>query len=688
MRHDPLPVGVGLIPAATLEHAIEGAIGATALADPADVIDGVLAALHEGLDGGFVSIFMLEHGRLWLAGMRGYAMIPDGVGLDEGIVGRAARSGAAQLVARVAGDPDYIPSTKGIVSELALPVHGDGGVLGVLNLETTSELPPAAATLAAPLAEAVRPAVETLAVARTLDLSALARLFVYTGSLRDPQAIADVTARSLARVIPLETCQLALYEEGRGLVDLAVWQASTESPEPLTRGAVTALRARIDAAAVFELLDLRTMALPELVGSDVRSAAIVPLRASGEEIGVLIGTSRFPRAYDHRQAEAAALLGAHAAASIDAAVALSRERHSALTDALTSLLNRRGFDESLERALTVAQETRRPLSVLVIDCDDFKDVNDRAGHDFGDALLREMGLVLERITGSSSRAARLGGDEFAVILEGVDADPAAGTAEGLLDELRQGLAHEGFPVHLSSGVATYPYDGAGSTQLKRAADQALYAAKAAGKNRVVTFRDVSLGVARVDAVPVDRRSDGRPDGSALGDVLEAAASIWSAESAQVVLERLSKALPFVLGAAGCVVSHVEGPRIQEAASHSLRDVWLGDKVAYLLEDFPLTEEVVLSGRSRAISFLDDDLDRAEAFVLRELEMSCCLLAPIHVAGAPWGLVEVYDQRHRRFSTTDQAVGEFLAGHAARRLEVLGEAGSRRRRLPLFRLPQG
>jgi diguanylate cyclase (GGDEF)-like protein len=490
-------------------------------------------------------------------------------------------------------------------------------------------------------------------------------------------------------VIPLETCQLALLDDQRAQYDdLAVWQASHEAPAPLPSSALHALRQRLDVAAVVEMLDIRTMSVPELVGSAVRTVALVPLRASGEEIGVLVGTTRFPRAYDHRQAEAAALLGAHAAASIDAAVALRRERHSALTDALTTLLNRRGFDEELERAIAAAQDAHEPLTVVVLDCDDFKDVNDRAGHDFGDALLREMGLVLDRITGSAARAARLGGDEFAVMLPSVDLDQAQTAADDLLAALLGGLADEGFPVKLSGGTATYPYDGASPTQLKRTADQALYAAKGAGKSRIVTFRDVAQGVGRMELSPVERREQQRPDASVLDDVLEAAASVWGASSSAQVLDRLVKSLPFVLGAAGCVASRLEGDdSIQEVAGHSLRDVSLGAEVAYLLDDFPLTKEVVLSGASRAISFLDEDIDRAEAFVLRELEMSCCLLVPIQVGGAPWGLVEVYDQRHRRFTQTEQAVAEFLAGHASRRIEALGEGVSRRRRLPLFRLPE-
>ena len=71
-------------------------------------------------------------------------------------------------------------------------------------------------------------------------------------------------------------------------------------------------------------------------------------------------------------------------------LSLQRERLSAVTDSLTGILNRRGLEERLERELALAQERRMPLSLLVIDCDDFKEINDRAGHEFGDALLHEV----------------------------------------------------------------------------------------------------------------------------------------------------------------------------------------------------------------------------------------------------------------------------------------------------------
>ena len=85
--------------------------------------------------------------------------------------------------------------------------------------------------------------------------------------------------------------------------------------------------------------------------------------------------------------------------------------------------NRRGLEDLLDRELGGAQQNRTELSLVVLDCDDFKDVNDRAGHEFGDALLREVGRVLQRAARRGS-AARLGGDEFVVMLPDADADAA------------------------------------------------------------------------------------------------------------------------------------------------------------------------------------------------------------------------------------------------------------------------
>ncbi len=572
-----------------------------------------------------------------------------------------------------------------------MPLVASEGVVGVLNVETHSPLPADAAALAAGVAATLAPITQDLRSGRHVDLSTLARLFVHLSSLRDPLAIADVVVRSLPRVLPVESTQLLLRDESGRLVDAAAWQASDDSPEPLDPEVLDVLRERIDPTAVFELLDTDAARLPELRETRIRAAILLPLRASGEELGLLVATSRFGKEFDRTQAEAAALLAAHTAASLDAAVALGRERRSALTDPLTGLLNRRGLEERLERELQLARAERSPLSLIVLDCDDFKDVNDRAGHEFGDALLREIGHVLGVVAPDVGCAARLGGDEFVVVLPATEADLAEAAAHDIQGRLAAGLDSAGFPLHLSAGVSTYPYDGAGPTQLLRSADQALYEAKARGKDRVVGFRElvrrgnVEQDVVTAGATGERRRGSARPDASTLEGTMEASSAIWLEQTPEAALDRLAKSLTFVVGAIAVQISRIDGNRLVDIAQHKLRDIDLGDDLAYLIEDFPVTKQVLETGVPRAISFLDDDLDPAEAFVLREVEMNCCLLLPLHLHGGPWGLVELYDMRLRRFTRDDQAVAEFLVQQAARRLESFGELGGELRRLRLFRV---
>ena len=676
---------------AQFQRACEAAATAAAQADTArTAIDGALDVLHDELGGAVVCAFVLEHGRLWSVGVRGYAIITEGLPLDEGVIGRAVRTSEVQFAADVAKDPDFIEISRGVVSELAIPLLMPGGVVGVINVETAAALPAGSEVAIGLLMRALAQPMDELRAAQTVDLSSFSRLFVYMSSLREPLAIAEVAVRSLARVLPVEMSQLLLLDENGQLVESTEWRAAG-GPEPLPLRAVQALRERIGQAVVFELLDTTTMHVPELGGTRVRSVVLIPLRANGEEIGLLAGASRFATEFDRSQGEIAALLAAHAAASLDAALALGRERRTAHTDALTGLLNRRGLEGRLERELDGAQEDRRPLSLVVLDCDDFKDVNDRAGHEFGDALLREIGLVLQRACPSGGSAARLGGDEFVIMLPGTDADAAFEVVKQLRTDLDEGLDDAGFPLRLSAGLSTYPYDGGGGTQLLRAADQALYRAKVSGKNRVVGFRDVvhetSASVVASAGIERVRRGSGA-HGSALGDTMDASAAIWAEETVDEVLERLSRSVTFVLGATGALISKVEGRRLADAVRHSLRDIDLGEDTTYLISDFPVTQDVLEKISVKSISFLDHDLDRAEAFVLRELRMNCALLVPLVVHGRSWGLVEIYDMRLRRFTSEDEGVAWFLVGQAGRRIESLAEASGRRRRLPLFHLPFG
>jgi len=166
-------------------------------------------------------------------------------------------------------------------------------------------------------------------------------------------------------------------------------------------------------------------------------------------------------------------------------------RHMADHDQLTGLFNRRRFEEELKRELARAGRYAADQSaVLSIDIDNFKGINDSAGHAAGDAVLAHVAGVLAHRSRASDVVARLGGDEFAVLLSSVGVDDARTAAEQLLGEIRSSPAMYGgkpFRVTASIGVAAFESDDATAGEVMVNADLAMYAAKTAGRDRVVVY---------------------------------------------------------------------------------------------------------------------------------------------------------------------------------------------------------
>jgi diguanylate cyclase (GGDEF)-like protein/putative nucleotidyltransferase with HDIG domain len=156
----------------------------------------------------------------------------------------------------------------------------------------------------------------------------------------------------------------------------------------------------------------------------------------------------------------------------------------ALTDPLTGLGNHRHFHERLERELRHARERRLPLTLCLVDIDDFKRVNDRFGHPAGDRILSQLATRLRQ----SGEAFRLGGDEFALLLPGYDEEAALTAASSVVDRIAALDLDQAGSVTVSAGLATSPQHAADRDELIRLADSALYWAKEYGKNRVRAFR--------------------------------------------------------------------------------------------------------------------------------------------------------------------------------------------------------
>jgi diguanylate cyclase (GGDEF)-like protein/PAS domain S-box-containing protein len=179
-----------------------------------------------------------------------------------------------------------------------------------------------------------------------------------------------------------------------------------------------------------------------------------------------------------------------------------RLRHMADHDQLTSLFNRRRFDEQLKRELARAGRYAENSAVLSIDIDNFKGINDSAGHAAGDAVLCHVARVLAERSRATDIVARLGGDEFAVLLSAVGTREARTAAEHLLAEIRSSPALYGakpFRITASIGVATFESDDATAGEILVNADLAMYAAKTAGRDRVVVYTPTEARKARAMA---------------------------------------------------------------------------------------------------------------------------------------------------------------------------------------------
>lgn len=242
-----------------------------------------------------------------------------------------------------------------------------------------------------------------------------------------------------------------------------------------------------------------------LVGTCIRWDRRVPLLAGGvaaAQYGALVawGASRWPATptadvlqygqFDWGvQVERVVTLLLFAGMCAGIAQWSVRLRDHATTDPLTGLMNRRTFEERLRDELLRAARRGTPLSVVMIDADHFKQVNDAHGHLVGDAVLRELAGALRNGLRRTDLVTRWGGEEFAIAYLDTPGPAAAGQVRRVQEQVAQGgLAPPGGPalrLTISAGVAASPADGADLETLVRAADGRLLVAKREGRNRVV-----------------------------------------------------------------------------------------------------------------------------------------------------------------------------------------------------------
>jgi diguanylate cyclase (GGDEF)-like protein len=222
---------------------------------------------------------------------------------------------------------------------------------------------------------------------------------------------------------------------------------------------------------------------------EVRSVLAVPMRLRGKVNGMLSVQSYFPRAYTSEDKYLLEMLASYAAIAIDNASMFFNIQQLATTDSVTGLFNRRHLFDLGRQEFLRAKRFNRSLSVIMMDIDHFKLVNDRYGHATGDQVLLKLGRLIQSEIREVDVVGRYGGEEFTIILPETSLHKAFDVAERLRRKINKtfySVDHSTPEITVSIGVATIEADTQDFNELVNDSDVALYAAKEAGRNRVET----------------------------------------------------------------------------------------------------------------------------------------------------------------------------------------------------------
>ena len=224
------------------------------------------------------------------------------------------------------------------------------------------------------------------------------------------------------------------------------------------------------------------------------SLLVLPLLVKDEVIGTFTVAAKRPGAFPGDRREMLGVIANQVAISMQNARMFQIVEEQATTDGLTGLVNHRTFQERFQAMLGRAERHHFPVSLILTDIDHFKKINDNYGHPTGDEVLRRISAILGAGARKIDIGARYGGEEFAIVLEATDRVGARNLAERIRGEVEQATFQSSkgpFNATLSLGVASYPDDGTVKADLIARADQALYNAKHAGRNRTVCFSEIN-----------------------------------------------------------------------------------------------------------------------------------------------------------------------------------------------------
>ena len=322
--------------------------------------------------------------------------------------------------------------------------------------------------------------------------TAVARITRMAASRHEPESLLQAVAPELMAASGADRVVLYLKAPRAQVLSAVAWAGTTpEEEEKIGRHNLepaTSLVAALLKGAPVLFQDAENPPPVHLHPfAEATSLLIVPLAVRDQLMGAvsLVSTRRFVH-FDGPAIEFLGDIAQQVALGVENARLFLALSQMASTDELTQLANRRRFTEALRRELGRARRTGLPLSLVLVDVDQLKKVNDTFGHPAGDAAIRHVAGALREGRRDTDVVARFGGEEFALLLPGTDHPGAVKAAERVRVRLSTTLVDMVGQVTASMGVATWPQDGATEERLVWVADQRLYAAKEGGRNRVTS----------------------------------------------------------------------------------------------------------------------------------------------------------------------------------------------------------
>lgn len=282
--------------------------------------------------------------------------------------------------------------------------------------------------------------------------------------------------------------QSAVEEVGRALnarrAALVLWQEGTNMPESMS------IYERPESARPSGDDDHTNQALPGHEAGWVNNHGLleVPISYRGATIGELVvEDDRVSRNWEDEEVLMVRTASDQLAVAISHARLFRQMETQAMTDSLTGLYNHRYFQERLDRETKLADRRSEPVSLILLDLDHLKHINDTHGHRSGDAALCHVSAIMRSVVREVDICVRYGGEEFVIILPHCDREDAMNVADRLRESIASTPVQRVGQITASIGVATYPFGAKSKEELVEMADRAMYLAKAAGRNRVRTL---------------------------------------------------------------------------------------------------------------------------------------------------------------------------------------------------------